>query len=395
MNRNQKRAHRSCRFRPTQTGCVPSKAVIRAAKAIAHVKNAKEYGVVLPPGVDFQVDFDAIMRRMRRLRAHIAPVDGHDTSVVAGTHVYQGRGIFTSPNTIEVNGATLTFSKAVIATGGRPMIPNVPGLQEAPYTTNEILFNLEVLPPRMVVLGAGVVALEMAQSFALFGAHVTVLQRGKTLFESKHGDGDAAQLLKEELEKSGVRFVSGSTTKVETLRPRTHDPKKLPLMKVSVSTESDGDVDLECECLLVATGRLPNVENLGLEAANVEYEVGKGIKVNDLAQSVSNPGKFLFDRQDQRCESRELHSCSDFDCVRCVRRRRLCGRRAAADSHEWRDGESGGSELAVRRRLEAQHVGGPGLYVHRARVRNCGSAFGGHGGRNWNRGRCVQDEPRT
>lgn len=273
-----------------RTGCVPSKAVIRAAKAIAHVKSAREYGVVLPPGVDFQVDFEAIMKRMRKLRAHIAPVDGHDTSVVAGTHVYQGRGVFTSPNTVEVNGATLTFSKAVVATGGRPMVPNVPGLKEAPYTTNEILFNLEVLPPRMVILGAGVVALEMAQSFALFGSHVTVLQRGTTLFESKHGDAEAAQLLKEELEKSGVHFLSGSTKQVETIRQRTHDPKELPLMRVSVSTESEGEVKLECECLLVAAGRLPNVENLGLEAANVEYEAGKGIKVNDLGQSVSNPG---------------------------------------------------------------------------------------------------------
>jgi pyruvate/2-oxoglutarate dehydrogenase complex dihydrolipoamide dehydrogenase (E3) component len=280
-------------------GCVPSKAVIRAAKAIGHVKKAKEYGVVLPPGVDFQVDFGAIMTRMRKLRAHIAPVDGHDTSVVAGTHVYQGRGIFTSPNTIEVNGKALTFSKAVIATGGRPMIPSVPGLKEAPYTTNENLFNLEVLPPRMVILGAGVVALEMAQSFALFGSHVTVLQRGKALFESKHGDAEAAQLLKEELEKSGVHFLSGSTTQVETLRQGTRDPKELPLMKVTLSTESEGDVEMECECLLVATGRLPNVENLGLEAANVEYEVGKGIKVNDLAQSVSNPGTCVSNRQEQ------------------------------------------------------------------------------------------------
>jgi pyruvate/2-oxoglutarate dehydrogenase complex dihydrolipoamide dehydrogenase (E3) component len=229
---------------------------------------------------------------MRKLRAHIAPVDGHGTSVTAGTHVFQGRGKFTSPSTVQVNGVSLKFKKAVIAAGGRPMIPNIPGLKAAPYTTNEVLFNLEVMPPRMVILGAGVVALEMAQSFATFGSRVTVLQRGKALFESKQGDPDAAKLLREELEKSGVQFLSGSTKHVETLRERTHDPTKLPLMKVTVATGTGEDVALECECLLVATGRVANVEDLGLEAARVEYELGQGVKVNDFAQSVSNPGTF-------------------------------------------------------------------------------------------------------
>jgi dihydrolipoamide dehydrogenase len=147
---------------------------------------------------------------------------------------------------------------------------------------------LEVLPPRMVILGAGVIALEMAQCFATFGSHVTVLQRSKSLFASKQGDAEAAQTLQEELEKSGVHFMSVSTKQVTTLRERTADPKELPLLKVTVGTD-DGDVDLECECLLVAIGRVANVENLGLEEAGVEYELGKGVKCNDLAQSISNP----------------------------------------------------------------------------------------------------------
>jgi pyruvate/2-oxoglutarate dehydrogenase complex dihydrolipoamide dehydrogenase (E3) component len=143
----------------------------------------------------------------------------------------------------------------------------------------------------MIILGAGVIALEMAQCFAAFGSHVTVLQRSKALFESKQGDPEAAKILQEELEKSGVHFMSGSTKQVETLRERTADPKDLPLLKLTI--ESDGaNVDLECECLLVATGRVANIENLGLEEAGVEYELGKGIKCNDLAQSVSNPNVY-------------------------------------------------------------------------------------------------------
>jgi len=155
-------------------GCVPSKALIRAAKAINEVKRASEFGISLGSSSvdasDVNVDFPKIMSRLRALRNKIAPVDGHTQGVQAGSHVFQGRGRFTGRNTIEVNGVELKFKKAVVASGGRPSIPNVPGLEEAPYITNEVLFNLEVLPPRMVILGAGVIALEMAQCFAAFGS---------------------------------------------------------------------------------------------------------------------------------------------------------------------------------------------------------------------------------
>lgn len=265
-------------------GCVPSKALLRATKAIKEVKRAAEFGIVLdsPP----KVDFPAIMRRLRELRSVISPADGHDGTSGVGTHVFQGRGRFTSPNTIEVNGVTLTFRKAVVATGGRPTVPNYPGLKEAPYTTNEILFNLEELPPRMVILGSGVIALEMAQCFAAFGSHVTVIQRAERLFQSKQGDQEAAELLQKSLEEDGVHFLSKTTIKlVETLRERSKDI--LPLMKVTLNVDGTQETT-ECECLLVATGRASNVEDLGLEAANVDFEVGKGITVNDLSQSVSN-----------------------------------------------------------------------------------------------------------
>ena len=269
-------------------GCVPSKALLRASKAIAEVKRASEFGVVLPAGL-FKIDFGKIMQRLREKRALIAHVDGHAASQQAGTHVYQGRGQFTSPNTIQVGDQTLKFKTAVIATGGRPQIPDIPGLKEAPYLTNEILFNLQVLPPRMVIIGAGVVGLEMAQSFANFGSHVTVIMSSKGLFRSKHGDAEAATILQEELEKSGVRFVVGSTTNVKTIKGLPDkSTTEFPLMQLTVTTEG-GDMTLDCDALLIAAGRQANVENMGLEKANVDYQLGAGITVNDLAQSVSNP----------------------------------------------------------------------------------------------------------
>jgi pyruvate/2-oxoglutarate dehydrogenase complex dihydrolipoamide dehydrogenase (E3) component len=280
-------------------GCVPSKALIRAARAVREVKRSSDFGIVLSGRgggaetlVDVQVDFGAMMRRMRALRTKISPADGHEGTAGTGAHVFQGRGTFVGPDTIQVNDTVLKFKKAVIATGGRPDVPNVPGLKEAPFTTNEVLFNLETLPPRMVILGAGVIALEMAQSFVSFGSKVIVLQRSKRLFESKHGDEEAAEILQNQLEKDGVQFMSGSVQLVQTLQGLDRDDTtKLPLMKVHVETDSK-IVSLECECILVATGRLANVENLGLEAAGVEYKEGKGVIVNDLAQSVSNPNVY-------------------------------------------------------------------------------------------------------
>ena len=271
-------------------GCVPSKALLRAAKAVAQIKKAAPFGVTVD---HLHIDIAQVMQTVRQGRTHIAPADGHAGTEQTGAHVFQGRGRFTSPHTLAVTHAdgqvtTLQFQKAVIATGGRPALPPLPGLETAPYTTNEILFNMPVLPPRLVILGAGVIALEMAQAWALLGSHVTVLQRKSRLLESKHGDPEAAEVLQRELEASGVVFVSGSTQKVETLRDRTEDPSELPLMRVVVDTK-DETLNLECECLLVATGRVANVEDLGLEQAGIEYEKGRGIKVNDLAQTVGNP----------------------------------------------------------------------------------------------------------
>ena len=265
---------------------------MRAAKSIAEVKRSAEFGVVLPPG-EMRVDFGRIMQRLREKRTIIAPADGHPGTTGTGAHVFQGFGTFTGPNTIQVDGkTTLTFKKAVIATGGRPMIPNVPGLDTAPYTTNEILFNLQKLPPRMVILGAGVIALEMAQSFAIFGSQVTVLQRSERLFQSKQGDPEAAEILQAELEKSGVTFVTGTPKQVMTLRERSmEDLSELPLMRVTVEVGEGATSDLECECLLVATGRVPNVEKLNLEAAGIDYKVGKGVEINDLAQT-TNPNVY-------------------------------------------------------------------------------------------------------
>ncbi|NRA46937.1 MAG: FAD-dependent oxidoreductase [Oligoflexales bacterium] len=152
-------------------GCVPSKALIYCAKAIANIKKGDKLGLINTDGVS--IDFSKVMERMRKLRSSIAPVDSAERySKDLGVDVFLGKGKFTGPNTIEVDGETLEFARAVVATGGTATIPPIPGLAEAPILTNSNVFNLTKLPKRVAVIGSGPIGLELAQCFKRFGSEV-------------------------------------------------------------------------------------------------------------------------------------------------------------------------------------------------------------------------------
>jgi pyruvate/2-oxoglutarate dehydrogenase complex dihydrolipoamide dehydrogenase (E3) component len=152
-------------------GCVPSKGIIRAARAWADLRSAGEFGLHIPAGVKY--DFGAVMARMRKLRARISHNDSAHRYMKLGVDVYIGSGRFTHADTIQVEGPagnrTLTFAKAAVCTGARASAPPTPGLKEAGYLTNETVFSLTALPQRIGVIGAGPIGCELAQSFARFG----------------------------------------------------------------------------------------------------------------------------------------------------------------------------------------------------------------------------------
>jgi pyruvate/2-oxoglutarate dehydrogenase complex dihydrolipoamide dehydrogenase (E3) component len=259
-------------------GCVPSKALLRCAKAAAAVRNAAEFGVNVSGNVS--VDFGYVMERMRRLRASIAPVDSAQRySEKLGVDVFIGKGRFTGKNTIEVNGQALNFAKAVVATGGTAAVPNIPGLKQAPYLTNASIFNLTELPARMGVIGAGPIGLELAQAFQRFGSQVTVFSRSDKILPKE--DPDAAKIVENSLRSDGVTFAYNINYKGVESRGG-----KAP---VSMVIEDDqGERTLEFDALLVATGRKPTVRGLGLEDAGIEYDERTGVKVNDRMQT-TNP----------------------------------------------------------------------------------------------------------
>jgi len=255
-------------------GCVPSKAIIRAARAAAAVREAAGFGVNVPTGLT--VDFGKVMERMRRLRADISPHDSAKRFSELGVDVFLGAGKFADLDAIEVGGQTLRFAKAVIATGARAAAPPIPGLKDVPYLTNETLFSLTELPKRFGIIGAGPIGCEMAQSFARFGSEVF-------LIEATHGilpreDQDAAAIVKAAMERDGVKLLCCG--------------KDLKLAKsaggVRLQVESHGKgYDVEVDQLLVAVGRAPNVEGLGLETVGVEFDK-KGVKVNDRLQTANS-----------------------------------------------------------------------------------------------------------
>jgi pyruvate/2-oxoglutarate dehydrogenase complex dihydrolipoamide dehydrogenase (E3) component len=259
-------------------GCVPSKALLRCARAATEVRDADRFGVRIDGEVS--VDFGYVMERMRRLRAQISPVDSAKRySGQLGVDLFMGKAVFTGKNSIEVNGKTLSFVKAVIATGGTAAIPNIPGLADAPYLTNSSIFNLTELPKRFGVIGAGPIGLELAQAFQRLGSKVTVFSRTEQILPKE--DPEAVEIVKESMVKDGVVFAFNSSYK-RIEGQGENGP-------VRVVLEEDGtERFFEFDALLIATGRKPVVAGLGLEHAGVEFDARLGVVVNDKLQT-TNP----------------------------------------------------------------------------------------------------------
>src|SRR3989442_10723001 len=191
-------------------GCVPSKGVIRAARAWADVRRANEFGVHIPPGVKY--DFGAAMARMRKLRARISHTDSVHRYTKLGVDVFIGDSRFSGPDTVVVEGAagnrTLRFAKAAICTGARASTAPTPGLEEAGYLTNETVFWLTELPRRLAVIGAGPIGCELAQAFCRLGSRVTALELLPQVLGKE--DPDAAAIIERRLRADGVAIVLGA-----------------------------------------------------------------------------------------------------------------------------------------------------------------------------------------
>lgn len=260
-------------------GCVPSKAVIRAARAWDSAERASErFG---GPAVSGTGDFARVMDRMRRIRADLAAVDSAARFRELGVDVFLGDARFIRPDALDVDGRELRFWRAIIATGGRPGVPAVPGLVEAGYHTNESIFSLKSLPARIFVLGAGPIGCELAQAFARLGATVTVADQAERILPRE--PAEAAEVVAAAMRRDGVRLAPGA--KLD--RVERHGAERVVHLRSSAGQEA-----VTCDAILVAAGRVPNASELGLEAAGVKF-TERGVTV-DARMRTSNRRVFAI-----------------------------------------------------------------------------------------------------
>lgn len=257
-------------------GCVPSKCLIRCARAAADVRNAGNFGVDVPGG--YEVDFGRVMERMRRLRSGISANDSAQRfSEDLGVDVFLGHASFTGPDTVSVDGKELKFKKAVITSGARAFELPVKGLSEAGFLTNETVFSLTERPSHLAVIGAGPLGCELAQTFQRLGSQVTILEVSPQVLSRE--DQDAARMVESAMLKDGVELLLSCNIK-------------------SVEKTSEGKVfDLECEGqakrlmvdeILIGTGRVPNVDGLDLESVGVQYDARNGVHVDKLLRTTNS-----------------------------------------------------------------------------------------------------------
>ncbi|MGD8776375.1 MAG: FAD-dependent oxidoreductase [Syntrophobacterales bacterium] len=248
-------------------GCVPSKTLIRTAHVYHLMKSSREYGL---PGVELPpVDYREVANRIQSVINTIQEHDSVERFCKLGARVEFGDPTFTDEHTIRLNGATFSAKAWVLSTGSSPAIPQIEGLDKTPYITNKEIFSLDHLPKSLIILGAGPIAIEMAQAFCRLGAKVSVVQRSNQILSKE--DKDMADAVKEVLQAEGVTFYLNSS--VVAVRDLGNE------REVVLKNGANKTIQLRGEKILVAMGREANVEGLGLEELGIEFS-GKGIQVD-------------------------------------------------------------------------------------------------------------------
>ncbi len=273
-------------------GCVPSKALLRSARAVAEVRAAGRFGIAV---AEPAIDFAAVMERVRAVRAGLAPHDSAARFRSLGVEVFLGEGRFRDGESIEVNGAMLNFRKAVVVTGTRATTTASPLLPEIPVYTNETIFALTELPRRLLVIGAGPIGCELGQAFARLGSHVTLIARDGRVLPKE--DAEAGELLANAMKTDGAAIL-----------------REVP-------------AGFAADAVLLAVGRVPNVEALNLEAAGVAFDGATGVIVDKHLRTTN---RRIFAAGDVVAKMPHLTHAADA-MARVVLRNALFGGRARFD----------------------------------------------------------------
>ncbi len=238
------------------TGCVPSKALIKSAKILNYIKRSQEFGIEISA---FNLDFEKVMNQIQETIKRVEPHDSVERYSELGVDCISGAAFIKSPFEIEINGKTLTTKSIIVATGARPMIPSLPGLELIEFLTSDNIWSLRKLPRRLVVLGSGPIGCEIAQSIARFGSRVTIVEMDKQILSRE--DSEVSEILDRTLRKDGIDILTGhKAVRVETLN-------KENFLFCEVA---DKTVKIPFDQILIAVGRKPNVTGFGLENLGIE-----------------------------------------------------------------------------------------------------------------------------
>jgi len=254
------------------TGCVPSKALIRSAKMLAYAKKANDYGFKKTT-VDF--NFSDVMERVQQVIKKIEPHDSVERFTKLGVDCIQGEAKIVSPYSVEVNGKIITTKNIVIATGGRPSVPDFPGIDQVNYKTSDTLWEIRDLPKRLLVLGAGPIGCELAQSFQRFGSEVTMVQRGDTILPAE--DTDASEIVRDSLHKDGIKIMTGySASRFVT---------ENGMQKLICTKKGAMDEEIGFDLVLLALGRKANTAGFGLDELDIQLAANGTIESDEFLRT--------------------------------------------------------------------------------------------------------------
>jgi pyruvate/2-oxoglutarate dehydrogenase complex dihydrolipoamide dehydrogenase (E3) component len=250
-------------------GSIPSKAIIRAARVLASLRDEEQFGVAAS---DKPVaDFAAVMARMRGIRTRIAEYHSVERLCTQGIDVFFGDARFVGSHVLLAGEVPLSFKKAIVATGARPRPADIPGLEQIGYLTSESIFELSELPGRLGVIGGGALGCELAQAFCRLGSRVTIVQNDPKFLPNE--ERDAADLLSRSMSRDGVE--TRLNTKVVGVRMQGGT-------RFLDTINDDAKDSIAVDEIVLSIGRVANVEGLALAVAGIDFEVGRGISVDDF-----------------------------------------------------------------------------------------------------------------
>jgi len=253
------------------TGCVPSKALIAATRLLSRFKRAAEFGF---DRASVEFDFTKVMDRVRAVIKKVEPHDSIERYEGLGVDCIKGRAHIRSPFEVEVGNRVLTTRNILVATGAKPLVPDLAGLETIPYLTSDTIWDIQTLPKRLVVLGAGPIGCELSQCFSRLGSTVTLVQRGDRIMKKE--DPDAASMVLDRLQKEGVFVLLNHVAKEIRI---SGEEKEL------VCDHGGQEAGISFDEILIALGRVPNVKGFGLEELGVELDKNANIQTNEFLQT--------------------------------------------------------------------------------------------------------------